>query len=575
MSTVPRTFDVASYGAVGDGYALDTAAFQSAIDACAAAGGGRVVARGTRTYRIGTLALGDRVWLHLDDGATLRASLSAADYSRPALISAAGARGIGVSGPGRIEGRSADFMTGWDEASGIYRPAAWRPRMFELRDCSDVTVSDVTMADAPFWGLHLLGCEHVLVERLVVRNNLEVPNCDGVDIDHCRDVEVRDCSVRTGDDAIVIKATGATRGPVRGVCVHDCELTTQDSALKIGTETTADISGVRFERCIVTSCNRACTIQLRDAGSVHDITFSDISFTSRYFSAPWWGHGEGISVTALPRVPGAPLGRVSGVVLRRIRGDSENSLRLDGSAGSRLSDLLLDDVHVTLGRWTSLPGGVYDNRPAAGPGLVAHDTPGIHVSHADRIRLNNTSVSWGREIPGYFSHALTLTNVTGAELRGFRGGAARPGIAAVREMLGIDRPGLITSWSLWRALSNDFGIPSSCEEERKPWKARPGAPRSARSAWSRRRCWRWASIAEPPRRRRSPPRHGHCPALGRGPATVSTCAGKAPPGTGRRTMLRPLPGRSAGQPRMAATWSSSRQAPTGSRRHWRRRRRCT
>jgi hypothetical protein len=440
MSTPPRTLDVASYGAVGDGYALDTAAFQAAVDACAAAGGGRVLASGTRTYRIGTVTLRAGVRLYLDDGATLRASLSAADYSRPALIAADGARGIGIGGPGRIEGRSADFMTDWDEAAGIYRPAPWRPRMFELRDCRDVTVSDVTMADAPFWGLHLLGCEHVLVERLVVRGNPEVPNCDGVDIDHCRDVEVRDCSIRTGDDAIVIKTTGAARGPVRGVRVHDCELATQDSALKIGTETTEDISGVRFERCVVTSCNRACTIQLRDGGNVHDITFSDISFTSRYFSAPWWGHGEGISVTALPRTGGAPLGQVSTVVLRRIRGDSENSLRLDGSAGSRLRDVLLDDVHVTLGRWTSLPGGVYDNRPAAGPGLVPHDTPGIHVSHADKVRLVNSSVSWGREIPGYFSHALTLTDVTGAELRGFRGIAARPGIAAVRESLGIDRP---------------------------------------------------------------------------------------------------------------------------------------
>lgn len=437
MPGISRTFDVADYGAVGDGYALDTAAFQTAIDACAAAGGGRVLALGPRRYRIGTIRLRDRVRLQLDAGAALRASLDPADYAEPSLIVADSARDFTVSGPGSLEGRATDFMTGWDGLSGIYRPAPWRPRMFALRDCSDVEVSGVTIADAPFWGLHLLGCDHVLAERLVIRNNLEVPNCDGVDIDHCRDVEVRDCSIHTGDDAIVVKATGAAAGPVRGVRVHDCELITQDSALKIGTETTAEISDIVFERCVAPSCNRACAIQLRDGGDVHDVTFSDISFSARYFSAPWWGHGEGISVTALPRDERTAPGRVSGLVLRRIRGDSENSVRLEGSVASRLSDVLLDSVHVTLTRWTSLPGGVYDNRPAAGgTGLVPHDTPGIHIAHADRVRLHDTRVSWRHPVPEYFSHALTSVDVTELDARGFQGAAARTGIAAIHSVRG-------------------------------------------------------------------------------------------------------------------------------------------
>jgi Glycosyl hydrolases family 28 len=426
-----RAFDVADFGAVGDGYAADTAAVQAAIDACAADGGGRVLLRGTRWYRVGTIRLRDRVDLHLDEGAVLRASLDRAGYPRDALIVADGARGISITGPGRIEGRSGHFMTRWDPAGQIYQPAAWRPRMFALRGCRDVVIRDVTLADAPFWGLHLLGCDHVGVERFTVRNNLQVPNCDGIDIDHCRDVEVRDCSVHTGDDAIVVKTTGQAGGEVRGVHVHDCELVTQDSALKIGSETTAGISGIRFERCHVPSCNRACTIQLRDAGDVHDVTFTDITFTSRYFADPWWGHGEGVCVTALPRDGRSATGQVSGLTLRRIRGESENSLRLEGSAGSRLRDVLLDDVGVRLSRWTGFAGGVFDNRPAAGPGLVPHDTPGIYIAHADRVRLRDARVSWAGGVPEYFTHALTCVDVTDLDLAGFYGQAARPGIAAI------------------------------------------------------------------------------------------------------------------------------------------------
>jgi polygalacturonase len=428
--------DVTDFGAVGDGRALDTTALQDAIDACAAAGGGRVIVPGTRWYRTGTIRLRDRVNLHLDDGATLVASLRRADYAASALIVADGASGIAVTGHGRIEGRATDFMTAWDDSAGlgawIYTPAAWRPRMFALRGCSDVTVADVTMAAAPYWGLHLLDCEHVGVERLRVRNNLEVPNCDGVDIDHSRDVEVRDCSIHTGDDAIVVKATGRAAGAVRGIWVHDCELVTQDSALKIGTETAADISDVRFERCAVPSANRACAIQLRDAGDVHGVTFSDITFSTRYFATPWWGHGEAISVTALPRTPDTVPGKVSGVTFRHLAGNAENSVRLDGSVASRLTGILLEDVHVTLRRWTSFPGGVFDDRPTTvRPALVPHDTPGISICRADGVTLRDTSVAWAGEIPPYFGHALVAADVTRLDLRGFRGEAARPGLPAV------------------------------------------------------------------------------------------------------------------------------------------------
>jgi len=434
-----RVFDVAAHGVVGDGHADDTAALQASVDACAAAGGGRVLLRGARWYRTGTIRLRDRVDLHLADDAVLEMSLERASYSEPALIVADGAVGVSITGTGRIEGRATDFMTAWDSGSGagawIYTPAEWRPKVFALRGCRDVTVSGITMASAPFWGLHLLGCEHVGVERFTVRNNLAVPNCDGVGIDHCRDVEVRDCSIHTGDDAIVVKTTGQPGrddGPVAGVRVHDCELITQDSAVKIGTETTDDIRDVRFERCTVPSCNRACTIQLRDRGNVHDVLFADMTFDARYFSDPWWGHGEAVSVTAWPRDERTDVGAVSGVSLRRLSGRSENSIRLEGSAASRLRDITLDHVRLTVDKWTSFPGGVYDNRPTTVlPGLAANDTPGIHIAHADRVTVRDSAVDWGPGRPPYFSSALRAVDVTGLALEGFSGEAAHPGFPPV------------------------------------------------------------------------------------------------------------------------------------------------
>ena len=73
-------FSVLSYGADASGKQLSTAAVQAAMDACAAAGGGRVVMP-AGTYLCGTLWLKSGVELHLAHGAVLQASGNIDDYN--------------------------------------------------------------------------------------------------------------------------------------------------------------------------------------------------------------------------------------------------------------------------------------------------------------------------------------------------------------------------------------------------------------------------------------------------------------------------------------------------------------
>jgi polygalacturonase len=70
----------------------------------------------------------------------------------------------------------------------------------------------------------------------------------GIDPDHCRNVEIKNCQLTCGGDAIVIKATRQTNdfGACANIRVHDCVIRTQDAGLKIGTETTSDIHDVLF-----------------------------------------------------------------------------------------------------------------------------------------------------------------------------------------------------------------------------------------------------------------------------------------------------------------------------------------
>jgi hypothetical protein len=425
-----RIFDVRDYGAVGNGIDPDTGAMQRAIDEAAAAGkGSQVLVRGGHRYLVGTLQLRGGIDFHLADDAELLISTRQEHYLGGGVITAREANNLRISGTGKINGRAREFMTHYDKENEWWLPAAFRPKIFVLTACKGLEIHDITFSEAPEWGLHMVGCEGVLVENLKVHNLLDVPNCDGIDPDHCRDVEIRNCHIVCGDDAIVVKATrqDADLGPCARIVVKDCLLETQDSGVKIGTETTQDIHDILFERCEIRTSSRGLTIQLRDEGNVYNVDFRDIRLVSRYHSDPWWGRGEAVSLTAIPRTPQTKIGTIHDIHIRNVSGRAENSVRVSGTPESRIRNVSLENVAVTMDRWTSYRGGVFDNRPTtAYPDLESHGSPGFGIWYADNVSLKACSVAWGNKRPDYFTHALEAGNVTKLKLTHFEGEAAHP-----------------------------------------------------------------------------------------------------------------------------------------------------
>ncbi len=422
------TYNVLDYGAIGDGTNDDTAAVQKTVDTCVVSGGGQVILPGGKTFLTGAITLRSGVDFHLAWGAVLRGSPRWQDYGEAgALLFAKDAEGITISGDGTLDGNDkavwqklADEQAGGDVNKAGWWPQSFcgvwwpfgrdatdktlvpgRPMVIILVGCRHARLRDFSIRNAPSWTVHPVGCDDLVIDSLSILNDWNVANNDGIDLDHCRNVRVANCHIDTADDGIVLKNTPnfASYGRSENITVTGCTIASRSCALKLDeVYTSPGIRNVIFDACVIFRSNRGLCIQSRDMGDVENILFSNITIETQLQSNKWWGAGEPIHVSHLPRHPDTRLGHVRHIRFSNILCRGESGIYLRGCAAQPLEDIEFDNVRMEVGKTTGQAGGFYDDRPIGSAssgqfeGIYTSRVAGIFARQVDGLKLRNVQV---------------------------------------------------------------------------------------------------------------------------------------------------------------------------------------
>ncbi len=276
-----NSVNLTDFGGKADGQTLNTAAFENAIAALDAKGGGELVVP-SGFWLTGPIKLRSHINLHLLRGALIKFSPDFTLYPLTVMdikgekevdttspISGMNLDSVAITGDGIIDGSgdrwrpikeeklgAADWralvrsggvvsdggQTWWPSKEAMngaklvadlhkkgslnpadYEPAHQylRPRLVRLVGCKKVLLEGVTFENPPNWTVNPAFCEDVLIQNVTVHNYITAQNADALDLESCRHAIVLDSVFEAGDDGICLKSGRDAAGRRIGIPTED------------------------------------------------------------------------------------------------------------------------------------------------------------------------------------------------------------------------------------------------------------------------------------------------------------------------------------------------------------------
>ncbi len=432
-TTLPAAdFNVRAFGAKGDGIALDSPAFNAAIEAASAAGGGTVrIPAGT--YLCFSIRLRSRLRLKFEPGATIVAAkpapgFGAYDAPEPnewgdlhqyqdfghshwhnSLFWGEGLDNVTLSGPGLIDGthglvRHASYASTGPNGTVARGSATGTPppevlglgnKAIALKNCRGVTLRDFSILNGGHFAVLATGVDHLTLDNLRIDTNR-----DGFDIDGCRHVRVSNCAVNTpNDDAIVLKtsyALGALRscenititnctvsgydigslldGSFRRTVTHAPDRDGPTGRIKIGTESNGDFRNITVSNCTFDR-SRGLALESVDGAVIEDVVASNLTLRD-VSNSPIF-----ILLGNRARGPqGTPVGAIRRVKISHVSASSADGrfpILIVGQPGHPVEHVTLSDVHVASAGGIKLSDVAAQSEKHVNVFFLRGDEPGV------------------------------------------------------------------------------------------------------------------------------------------------------------------------------------------------------
>ena len=308
-----KVYNILEYGAQSNSTFDNTKAIAKAIQECSKNGGGTVLVPKGK-YLSKAIHLEDNVNFHLEKDAEILFSTNPKDYyplvhtsfegtefmNYSPLVYAYQKKNVAITGEGTLNGQASkenwwpwcsSEQYGWKKGTPsqidplnrlrlvemaeknipvserVFGEGHYlRPNFVEFFDCKNILIQGITVINAPFWVLHPIKSENVIVDGVTI--NSHGPNNDGCDPEYSKNVIIKNCTFNTGDDCIAIKSGRDGDGrrvamKSENIIVQNCTMLDGHGGVTIGSEISGGVSNVFVENCKMDSPNLDIAIRLK------------------------------------------------------------------------------------------------------------------------------------------------------------------------------------------------------------------------------------------------------------------------------------------------------------------------